>query len=169
MARRPRRYDGDQGVKAVTMEIMMMLWRWRSKAQDDDGHIMSHILIACDVYLLCVLFCLFPLLKFQGISVLPEYAPLRKFVVSRHHVMIGVIDSTFKYNGCKTVLPMQNTRVKLYEPSMYRHGLGTLEIERSNVNHIVDMMNIRCSPLMTTPPHVMIGHGLVDMDHVSFR
>ena len=52
------RYDGDQGVKSVTMEIMMMLWRWRSKAQDDDGHIMSHILIACDVYPLCILFCL---------------------------------------------------------------------------------------------------------------
>ena len=30
-----------------------------------------------------------PLLKFQGISVLPEYAPLRQFVVLRHHVMIG--------------------------------------------------------------------------------
>ena len=25
---------------------------WRPKAQDDDGHIMSYILIACDVYLL---------------------------------------------------------------------------------------------------------------------
>ena len=35
----------------ATMGIMTMLWRWRSKAQDDDGHIMSHILIACDVYL----------------------------------------------------------------------------------------------------------------------
>ena len=46
-----RRYDGDQGVKPVMMEITTMLWRWRSKAQDDDGHIMSHILIACDVYL----------------------------------------------------------------------------------------------------------------------
>ena len=43
---------GDQGVKTVTMDIMTMLWRWRSKAQDDDGHIMSHILIACDVYLI---------------------------------------------------------------------------------------------------------------------
>ena len=49
---------GDQGVEPVTMEIMTMLWRWRSKAQDDDGHIMSHILIACDVYPLCILFCL---------------------------------------------------------------------------------------------------------------
>ena len=47
-----------KGVKPVTMEIVKVLWRWRSKAQDDDGHIMSHILIACDVYLLCILFCL---------------------------------------------------------------------------------------------------------------
>ena len=29
------------------------------------------------------------LTKFQGISVLPEYALLRQFVVPRHHVMIG--------------------------------------------------------------------------------
>ena len=30
----------------------------RSKAQDDDGHIISLILIACDVYPLGILFCL---------------------------------------------------------------------------------------------------------------
>ena len=30
--------DGDHGVMPVTMEIMTVLWRWRSKAQDDDGH-----------------------------------------------------------------------------------------------------------------------------------
>ena len=29
------------------------------------------------------------LTKFQGISVLPKYAPLLQFVVPRHHVMIG--------------------------------------------------------------------------------
>ena len=75
----------------------MMLWRWRSKAQDDDGHIMSHILIACDFYLIMLLILLStmvaleddPFQKFQGTSVLPEYAPLRKFIVPRHHVMIG--------------------------------------------------------------------------------
>ena len=50
--------DEDHGVKPVMMEIMTMLWRWRSKEQDDDGHIMSHILIACDIYPLCILFCL---------------------------------------------------------------------------------------------------------------
>ena len=58
MARRPRCYDEDHGVKPVAMEIMTMLWRWRSKAQDDDGHIMSHILIACDVYLIMLLILL---------------------------------------------------------------------------------------------------------------
>ena len=46
------------------------------------------------------------------------------------------------YNGCKTVWHMRNTWVKLDEPSMYRHGLETLETERSNVNNIVDMINI---------------------------
>ena len=29
------------------------------------------------------------LTKFQGICVLPEYAPSQKFVVPRHHMMIG--------------------------------------------------------------------------------
>ena len=40
--------DGDHD-DALEMEI---------KTQDDNGHIMSHILIACDIYLLCILFCL---------------------------------------------------------------------------------------------------------------
>ena len=53
-----------------------------------------------------------------------------------------MISSTFTYNGCKIVLHMWNTRVKLDEPSKYRHGHGTLETERSTVNHIVDMINI---------------------------
>ena len=49
--RRSRCRAGDDGdhVDVLEMEI---------KARDDDGHIMSHILIACDVYLLCILFCL---------------------------------------------------------------------------------------------------------------
>ena len=49
---------------------------------------------------------------------------------------------------------------------MYRHGLETLETERSNVNHIVDMINIVMFTIETTPSHVMIGHGLADLDHV---
>ena len=55
--KRQRCYDGGQGVAPVTMVIMTVLRRWRSQAQDDDGHIISLILIACDVYLLCILSC----------------------------------------------------------------------------------------------------------------
>ena len=57
LARRQRYYDGDQGDAPVTMVIMTVLRRWRSQAQDDDGHIISLILIACDVNLLCILSC----------------------------------------------------------------------------------------------------------------
>ena len=39
-------------------------------------------------------------------------------------------------------LHTRNTQVKLDEPSIYRYVLGTLETERSNVNHIVVMINI---------------------------
>ena len=53
-----------------------------------------------------------------------------------------MIDSTFTYNGSKTVLYMQNAWIKPDEPSMYKHGIGKLETERSNVSHIVDMINI---------------------------
>ena len=51
-------------------------------------------------------------------------------------------DSAFTYNGCKTVLNVRNTWVKLDEPRMYKHGLRTLETKSSNMNHIVDMINI---------------------------
>ena len=53
-----------------------------------------------------------------------------------------MIGSTFTYNMFNIVLHMRNSWIKLDEPSMYRHGPGTLETERSNVNHIVDMINI---------------------------
>ena len=39
------------------------------------------------------------------------------------------------------------------------------ENERSSMNHIVDMINIVMFTIETTS-HVMIGHGLVDMDHM---
>ena len=52
---------------------------------------------------------------------------------------------------------------------MYRHGLGTQETERSNMSRIVDTINMKMSPMMTSLSHVMIGHGLVDSDHVSLR
>ena len=64
-------------------------------------------------------------------------------------------------------LHMRNTWVKLDEPSMYRHGLGTRETERSNMSHIVDMINMEMFTIETTSSHVMIGLGLVNLDHVT--
>ena len=49
---------------------------------------------------------------------------------------------------------------------MYRYGLGTQEIERSNMSHIMDTINMEMFTNETTPSHVMIEHGLVDLDHV---
>ena len=62
---------------------------------------------------------------------------------------------------------MQNTWVKLDEPIMYRHGLGTQETERSNTSHIVDMINMEMFTIETTSSHVMIGLGLVNLDRVT--
>ena len=76
-----------------------------------------------------------------------------------------MIDSTFTYNRCKPVLHVRNTRVKLDEPSMYRHGLGTQETERSNMSHIVDMINMEMFTIETTSSHVMIGLGLIGSCH----
>ena len=39
-------------------------------------------------------------------------------------------------------LHKRNNRVKLDEPSMYIHGLGTKETERSGMNYIVDVINM---------------------------
>ena len=64
---------------------------------------------------------------------------------------------------------MQNTWVKLDEPSMYRHGLETLETERSNVSHIVDMINMEMFTIETTSSHVKIGLGLVNLDRVTLE
>ena len=40
------------------------------------------------------------------------------------------------------------------------------ETERSSVNHIVDMINIVMFTIETISSHVLIGHGLVALDHV---
>ena len=77
-------------------------WSWRCFGDGDHKHKMM-MAISYHLYWLHVMFILYAsyfalidgsiirwsLTKFQGISVLPEYALLWKFVVLRHHVMIG--------------------------------------------------------------------------------
>ena len=52
---------------------------------------------------------------------------------------------------------------------MYSHGLGTQETERSNMSHIVDMINMKMFTIEITSTHVMIGLELVDLDHVTLE
>ena len=173
------------------MEIMMMeimvscRWRWRSCLCFGDGDqkhkfmaISCHLWFACDVnpfmhlILLGATVALLgdPSLKFQDKIVFsPSVHRCESSSFRDTKWWSGVIDSTFAYNGCKPVLHMQNTRVKLDEPSMYRYGLGTQETERSNMSHIVDVINMEMFTIEATPSHVMIGHGLVDLDHVTLR
>ena len=52
---------------------------------------------------------------------------------------------------------------------MYRHGLGTQGTERLNMSHMNDMINMLMFTIEATPSHVMIGLGLVDLDHVTLN
>ena len=87
------------------MEIMVSCqWRWRSWRCFGDGDQRHKMMMAisCHIFWLHVMLILYAsyLALFDGSiirwsltklsrSVLPEYAPLRKFFVLRHHVMIG--------------------------------------------------------------------------------
>ena len=62
---------------------------------------------------------------------------------------------------------MQKAWVKLDEPGMYRHGLETQGAIRSNMRHIVYMINMEMFAIETTSSHVMIGLGLVNLDRVT--
>ena len=94
---------------------------------------------------------------------------MRKFVVSKHHVMIGCDRLYVHIQRVQAMLHTQNTWVKLDEPSMYRHGLGTQETERSNMSHIVDMINIEMFTIEINSTHVMIGLELLNLDHISLK
>ena len=52
---------------------------------------------------------------------------------------------------------------------MYRHGLGTHRTKRLNMSNMDDMINMLMFTIETTPSHVMIGLGLVNLDHVSLN
>ena len=78
-----------------------------------------------------------------------------------------MIDYTFAYNGCKPVLHMRNSWVNLTEPSMYRHGLGTKETKRSNMSHIVDLINMEMFTIDDDPISRDDRTWVVDLDHVN--
>jgi len=52
---------------------------------------------------------------------------------------------------------------------MYKHGLVTQETERLNMSHMDDMINMLMFTIEATSSHVMIGFGVVNLDHVSLN
>ena len=95
------RDDNDASME-IKVSSRWRWWSWRCFGDGDHTHKMM-MAISYHLYWLHVMFILYAsyfdlidgsiirwsLTKFQGKSVLPEYAPLPKFVVPRHHVMIG--------------------------------------------------------------------------------
>ena len=52
---------------------------------------------------------------------------------------------------------------------MYRHDLGIYQTERLNMSHMNDVINMLVFTIEATSSHVMIGLGVVDLDHVSLN
>ena len=48
----------DLGAMLVMMEIMSVLWRWRSKAQEERPYHITHYELHVMLILSCILFCL---------------------------------------------------------------------------------------------------------------
>ena len=132
-------------------------WRtWQCFGGGDQRHKMM-MAISCNIFWFHVMFIFLCILFFLGRQLHYKMVPSVKFKIKVFSLSMhrcdssscrdttwwsGVISSTFTYNGCKTVLHMWNTHVKLDQTGMYKHAHGTPETERSNVNHIVDMINI---------------------------
>ena len=115
--------DGDHG-DALEMEIKGTRWWWPYHVTYFDCMwclpFMHPIFLSTTVALQYD-----PFTKFQDKSVLPEYAPLRKFFVLRHHVMIGCdrlyVQIQQVQNGCTRGI----LRLNLTSLAYNRYGLGT--------------------------------------------
>ena len=84
----------------------------------------------------------------------------------RHHVMIGCDRLYVQIQRVQNSCTRGILRLNLTSLAYVQIWPRNTETKRSSVNHIVDMINIVMFTVKTTPSHVMIGHGLVDMDRV---
>ena len=94
--------DNNDATMEIKVSSRRRWWSWRCFGDGDQRHKMM-MAISYHLYWLHVMFIFYAsylalidgsiirwsLTKFQGISVLPEYALLLQFVVPRHHEMIG--------------------------------------------------------------------------------
>ena len=131
-----------RGDNDATMEIKVSSrWRWRSWRCFGDGDQRHKMMMAisCHVFWLHVMFIFYAsyfalidssiirwsLTKFQDKSVLPEYAPLRKFFVLRHHVMIGCDMLYVQIQRVQNSCTHGILRLNLTSLAYNRYGLGT--------------------------------------------
>ena len=126
----------------ATMEIKVSRrWRWWSRRCFGDGDHKHKMMMAISyhLYWLHVMFIFYTsylalidgsiirwsLTKFQDKSVLPEYAPLPKFVVPRHHVMIGCDRLYVQIQRVQNSCARGILRLNLTSLAYNRYGLGT--------------------------------------------
>ena len=129
-------------------------WSWRCFEDGDHKHKMM-MAISYHLYWLHVMFIFYAsylalidgsiirwsLTKLSR-SVLPEYAPLRKFFVLRHHVMIGCDRLYVQIQRVQNSCTRGILRLNLTSLAYVQIWPRNTETERSSVNHIVDMINI---------------------------
>ena len=78
-----------------------------------------------------------------------------------------MIDSTFTYNGCKPVYTCGNITVSL--TSLACRDMASEHKNRKVTSHMDDTIIMVMFTIEATSSHVMIGCGVVDLDHVSLN
>ena len=100
----------------------------------------------------------------------PNCAPLLQFVASKHHVMIGCDGFLRSHTtGVRQFYTAKTLRVNLTSLACADMASehGDRKVEHESYGRYDQ--HEKCSPTMTSPSHVMIGHGLVDSDRVTLR
>jgi hypothetical protein len=71
--------------------------------------------------------------------------------------------------GTSHVCAVQYTKVKIVEPSIYRHSLRTWETERLSMGRKVVSLTKVLSTFAVVSLHVTIGSGMMNKDRVITR
>src|ERR1041384_4978336 len=98
---------------------------------------------------------------------------LRKFVVSRHHVMIGCdrlyvrIQRVFSSLACTDMALKHMKILRFYLASLACTDMASEHGPKLSTSHMDDMMNhIEMLAIAATLPYVMIGRGVVNLVRV---
>ena len=138
--------------------------RWRSKRSKTILAISCHFLIACDVYHVFTSY----LLRTTVVNKMIPYNNFKKvFTLTVHRCEGSLSWSTTWWSGVID----SNVRIQRVLTSLACTDMASEHKRPKGRTWVVWKIRStwRCSPMMTSPSHVMIGHGLVDSDDVSLR